>query len=127
MLAGDRPLRLGSRGRDGKSGLGTDSPDTSGKLWEMLIYTLVMLAVGIAGWVLMKRIGPKMGKPLGFASHRKVALEQTVHLGARRSVHLVRVGKQRLLVGSCRESIRLLSDVSGAFDGEDDLAGGADE
>jgi flagellar biogenesis protein FliO len=54
---------------------------------------------------------------------KNVRVLETVHLGSRKTVHLLRVGSRKYLVGSSRERISLLADVTEAAADETPPAG----
>jgi flagellar biogenesis protein FliO len=43
---------------------------------------------------------------------KEIRILETAHLGPRKAVHLVKIGNQRLLIGSTYESISMLADVT---------------
>lgn len=86
--------------------------ETSRLLWQMLAYVLLILAIGAVGIFLARRVLPRMRAVGG----KRIQLVETVYLGPRQTLHLVRVGRKSLLVAGTRERISMLADVTGAFE-----------
>ncbi|MFW6132412.1 MAG: FliO/MopB family protein, partial [Planctomycetota bacterium] len=85
-----------------------------GPVWEMLAYTFILLVLAGVGIYVARRFLPRFGVQSG----KRVSVEETVALGPRKSVHLLRVGTRRYLVSSAREQVRLLVDVTDAVGAE---------
>ncbi len=84
--------------------------DRGDVLWQMLAYVVVILVIGGAAIVLTKKLRPRIG-----GRSQEVSVLETVYLGPRKAIHLVRVGDQRFLLGGSREKISMLAEVSAAF------------
>jgi flagellar biosynthetic protein FliO len=69
-------------------------------------------AAGVAVWWLLK----KMNTPWLGSKNGQLELIETMHLGSRKAVHVIRAGKKQLLVGSSNEGVRLLCDLTGALE-----------
>ena len=96
--------------------------DMTKLLWQMLAYVLVILALGGAIIFVVKRVLPKLRAVRG----KSISVVETIHLGPRQSVHLLQVGRQKLLVAGTREQISMLAEVTEAFpEGTDEPAGPA--
>lgn len=96
--------------------------DMTKLLWQMLAYVLVILALGGAIILLVKRVLPKLRAVRG----KSISVVETIHLGPRQSVHLLQVGRQKLLIAGTREQISMLAEVTEAFpEGTDEPAGPA--
>ena len=95
----DPPLTLGSKDQ-GAGHL----------IYQSMAAVLVILILGGAALVAMKRLMPRIAQVRG----KKILLMETFHLGPQKALHLLQVGSQRLLVGVSRENIRLLADVTAA-------------
>jgi len=93
----------------------------SGRLWALMASVLVILVLGGVAMIVVRRVLPK----LGVTSSRRVRVLETTHLGARKAVHLLQVGSQRFLIGSTRERITHLAEVTMAFLDEDNQAADA--
>ena len=97
---------------DGEPGtFGVDDDGTSRLLWKMLAYLLIILVLGAVGILVVKRLVPRLGPSAG----RDVSVLETLHLGPRKSVYLLRVGDRRLLIAGARDSVSMLADVTNGF------------
>ncbi|NIR11629.1 MAG: hypothetical protein GTN82_39950, partial [Candidatus Aminicenantes bacterium] len=73
---------------------------------------VVLVAVlGVAAVYASKKLLPKITNLPG----KEIHIAETVHLGPRKTVHLLRIGKQWLLIGSTNENITKLADVTDAL------------
>jgi len=100
------PLILGSRSGD----------DAGDMLRRMMAYTLVILVLGGLALLVVKKVLPKLGATQG----RNIAVLETVYLGPKKSLHLLRVGTRRFLVAGSRDEVSLLGEVTSAFpDGDE--------
>ncbi len=100
LLRSDEILRL----RD-------DSP--SGDVWNIVSSILVILVLGAAAFVVLRKFGGRMGLPVGRG--KKVTVLETTMLGQRKTVHLLQVGSRKYLVGGGPNGIRMLADVTDAL------------
>jgi flagellar biogenesis protein FliO len=78
-----------------------------GLFYKMLVMVLLMLVLGAAVIYVSRKLLPKINLP-----GKKIQIAETVHLGNRKSLHLVKIGSKTILVGSTNESITNLADVS---------------
>ena len=85
--------------------------DTGDMLRRMMAYTLVILVLGGLGLFVVKKVLPKLGAAQG----RNISVLETVYLGPKKSLHLLRVGTQRFLVAGSRDEISMLGEVTSAF------------
>lgn len=98
-----------------ESALPSSEPSTTGMLLDVLWKLgLVVLCVYGVFWV-MRRVSVRRVAPGG----RQLQVMETVSLGANRSLHLVRVGGQTLLLGTTAQEVRNLADVTDALGGDD--------
>ncbi len=88
-----------------------DGADLGGLLARMLAATLVIVVIGGVAIYLLKRVLPRVGRRGG----RRIQVEETSYLGPRKAVHLLKVGSRRLLVGSSKDGIHRIEDVTDAF------------
>jgi len=89
---------------------------TAGMTWTLLASLLVVLVLGLLVYGVVKRLLPKLGVKVG----RRVRVLETSYLGPRKAIHLLQVGSQRFLIGSTRERITMLSEVTLAFLDDED-------
>ena len=83
--------------------------DTQELFFKMMFSILLVVALGAATIYISKKFLPRITKLPGKAIH----IVETVHLGPRKTVHLLKIGNQQLLIGSTSESITMLADVTG--------------
>jgi flagellar biogenesis protein FliO len=88
--------------------------ETTGIAWQMLAATLVILFIGVVAIVVVKKLLPRLAKSRG----RRISVLETAYLGPHKSVHLLQVGDRKVLVGSSRDSVVKLGDVTAAFAGD---------
>jgi len=72
---------------------------------------LLVVVLGTAAIYILKKFGARITNLPG----KKVRIIETVHLGPRRAVHLLKAGNRELLIGSTTESITKLADVTDAL------------
>ena len=75
--------------------------------FKMMLSVLLVIALGVAAIYTSKKFLPKITK----LSSKEVRIIETVHLGSRRAVHLLKIGNQKILIGSTNENITKLADV----------------
>lgn len=90
--------------------------DLAGRLpYQILAYAVVILALGGVGLLVAKKVLPKIVSRAG----KSVSILETVHLGPKKTLHLLQVGTQRFLVAGSRDQVSLLGEVTSAFREED--------
>jgi len=88
----------------------TDSDLHPGRLlWQMLAYVLVILVLGAAAIIVVRKVLPRLRAATG----KRISVLETVYLSPRQTVHLLQVGKQRFLVAGTRERISMLAELAG--------------
>jgi flagellar biogenesis protein FliO len=81
-----------------------------GKLTTRFFLMLGFIAAaGFAAWWFLK----KMNTPWLGSKNGQLELLETIHLGPRKAVHIIRAGKKQVLLGSGNEGIRFLCDLTG--------------
>lgn len=85
--------------------------EQNGLFYKMIQMVLLVLVFGAVAIYLSRKLLPKISRLPG----KKVQVSETVHLGHRRAVHVIKVGKRRLLIGSTNEHITNLADVTDQF------------
>jgi len=78
--------------------------------FKMILSVLLIVALGIVAIYASKKLLPHTGLP-----GKEMRIIETVHLGPRKTVHLLKIGNQRLLIGSTAENITKLADVTDVF------------
>ncbi len=89
----------------------TEEPGTRELFYKMMFSVLLVVALGAAAIYISKKYGAKITNLPG----KKIRIIETVHLGPRRAVHLLKAGNKQLLIGSTTESITKLADVTDAL------------
>ncbi|MGD0785218.1 MAG: flagellar biosynthetic protein FliO [Sedimentisphaerales bacterium] len=84
-----------------------DNLNTGGLFFKMMLMVLLVVALGAAAVYLSKKLLPKLNLP-----GKRIQVSETVHLGPRKAIHLIKIGKQTLLIGSTNENITKLADVT---------------
>ena len=79
--------------------------------FKLMISVLLVGGLGAAAIYTSKKLLPRISNLPG----KKIHIIETVHLGPRKAIHLVEIGKQRILVGSTNENITKLADVTDSF------------
>ena len=79
--------------------------------FRMLVMVMVVTLLGAA----MVYVSRKYGSRLRGLSGREIQVMETTSIGPRKLVHIVKVGKKRLLIGSTNEHISMLADVTDAL------------
>jgi flagellar biosynthetic protein FliO len=75
--------------------------------FKMMLSILLIIALGIAAIYISKKLLPHTG-----LQGKEMRIIETVHLGPRKTVHLLKIGNQHLLIGSTAENITKLADVT---------------
>ena len=84
--------------------IGDDFKDT---LRSMMIAVSIVVILGVAAIYASKKILPK----LSHAQGKKIKVVETIHLGSRKTVHLLEIGGQQILIGSTSDRITKLADI----------------
>jgi flagellar biosynthetic protein FliO len=90
---------------------GPNSLNTRELFFKLMVSVLLVIGLGIAAIYASKRLLPKITNSPG----RQIRVIETVHIGPRKSLHLLEIGNQRLLIGSTNETITKLADIHEAF------------
>jgi flagellar biosynthetic protein FliO len=85
-----------------------DIPTTSELFFKMMLSVLLIVALGAVAIYVSKKFGTKISNLPG----KKIHVIETVSLGPRKAVHLLKIGNQGLLIGSTTESITKLADIT---------------
>ena len=86
-----------------------DSVSTVKLVGRFLVAMAFVGVLAVAAFYLSRRVGPRFVRSQG----KELAVVETLDLGSRRAVHLLRVGaSRRILVGSTADRITYLADVS---------------
>jgi flagellar biosynthetic protein FliO len=89
--------------------LGSDDNRVDGELFfKMILMVLLVVVLGVAAIYLSKRLLPRFSRLPG----KRIQVCETVHLGPRKAIHLIKIGKQAILIGSTNENITRLANVT---------------
>ena len=125
LLAGSHPLGMGSlhnwnplktpfvafgrAAKDPNSSIGPgNSQGTKELFFKMMVSVLLVVGLGAAAIYASKRLLPKITARSG----KKIKVIETVYIGPRKAVHLLKINNQCLLIGSTNETITKLADVT---------------
>ncbi|HUT61447.1 MAG TPA: flagellar biosynthetic protein FliO [Phycisphaerae bacterium] len=93
--------------------------NTGDLMWQMLGSVALILGLGLLCYVLVKRVLPRITSSGG----KEVRVLETTPLGRTAMVHLLKVGTDRFLVASSRDSVSMLAKVTPSFGGEGEGSG----
>ena len=75
---------------------------------KSLLAVLFVLVLGVAAIYVSRKLLPKITNLPG----KEIRIVETVHLGPRKTVHLLEIGGRRFLIGSTNETINTLADLN---------------
>jgi flagellar biogenesis protein FliO len=103
-------------------------PDDSSINREMFLKTLGALTIVIVLGLLVVFVAKHWLPKMGHFSGKEIRILESTGLGPRKTLHLIQVGSQRLLIGVSGDRITKLTDVSGDFESlvQSQLADGED-
>jgi flagellar biosynthetic protein FliO len=78
---------------------------------RMMVSILLVIGLGAAAFFFSKKVLPRVAR----GSAKEIRIVETVYLGPRKALHLVEVGRHKLLIGSTNETITPLATVSDAW------------
>ncbi|MCX5634437.1 MAG: flagellar biosynthetic protein FliO [Planctomycetota bacterium] len=107
----DKPLSVNSHSlfSDPNSAIKPQGTLDTGRMFlKMMLAVGLIIAMGVGAIYFSRKLLPKIGNLPG----KKIQVIETVHLGPRKAVHLLRVGNQHILIGSTAESISKLADIN---------------
>ena len=92
---------------DSNTPLLTDS-NNSELFYRTMLAVIIVIVLGVSAIYLTKKLLPKITNTSG----KEIQIVETVHLGPRKSVHLIEIGNQLFLIGSTNENICKLADLT---------------
>ena len=101
LFAGDPNFTAGAN-----NGLGNQE-----LFFKTMLMVVLVAVLGVAAVYASRKLLPKITNLPG----KEIHIAETVHLGPRKTVHLLRIGSQWLLIGSTNENITKLADVTDAL------------
>ena len=93
-------------------GPSTESGGSKALFSRVMFAVLLVVVMGVATMYISKKL---LGK-ITHISGKKIHVTETVHLGSRKTLHLIKIGSQQLLIGSTNERITKLADVTNALE-----------
>ena len=76
--------------------------------YRTMLAVILVLILGILAIYITKKLLPKITDLPG----KEIRIIETVHLGPRKSVHLIKIDNHKLLIGSTNENISKLADIT---------------
>ncbi len=83
--------------------------------FRMMLMVLLVIILGAAAIYLSRKLLPRFTQLSG----KRVRVVETIHLGPRKTLHLLKIGNRQLLIGSTNENITRLADVTAALSEDD--------
>jgi len=85
------------------------SAGSMGAIWLRMVFAIfIVIALGVGTIYLSKKFLPK----LTHGSGKEIQVLETVHLGQRKSLHLLKIGNHKILIGSTNEQISRIADLT---------------
>ena len=110
-----------SDNKDPVGGLGRED-DAGGALRQMIVYSLIIVVLGVAAVLVIKKLLPRIHRSAG----KNLSIIETAYISPRSSVHLLRVGTKKYLISRSGDGVSLLAEVTQALPDEQ-IASGPDE
>jgi len=79
--------------------------------YKMMLSVLLVVALGAAAIYVSRKLLPRITNLPG----KEIRIVETIHIGPRKTLHLLKIGNQCLLLGSTGENITKLADVTDAL------------
>lgn len=119
FCSGAASLCAAAGGSGGGSGSLFDPNDLAGSgdggggdfFLRMMLMIFLVIVLGVAAIYLSRKVLPRFTQLSG----KRVRVVETVHLGPRKALHLLKIGNRQLLIGSTNENIIRLADVTDAL------------
>jgi flagellar biosynthetic protein FliO len=104
-------LTARAEGSTGLENLGKNTLDTGDALKSLVTSILVIIVLGVAAVYVAKKVMPKVSAAMG----KELRVVESINLGPRKQVYVVKVGTKKLLIGAASESVTFLADVTEAM------------
>lgn len=85
----------------------TGSDGFGSALYRMIIAVAMVILLGMAAIYASKKVMPRFSVAQG----KKIKVIETIHLGSRKTIHLLEVENQQILIGSTPDRITKLADI----------------
>lgn len=79
--------------------------------FKMMLSVLLVVALGAAAIYTSRKLLPRITNLPG----KEIRIVETIHIGPKKTLHLLKIGNQCLLLGSTGENITKLADVTDAL------------
>jgi len=91
----------------------TQPDNLSGRelFYKMMVSVILIVILGGAAMYVSKKFLPRIVSQSG----KNIHILETTYIGPRKTVHLLKVGEKKLLIGSTSDSIAILADVTDAL------------
>ncbi len=86
------------------------SSDMPSLFYKLMVAVLFVAALGVGAVYVSKKFLPRFTNLPG----KEIGVLETVYIGNRRALHLIRINQRKLLIGSTNEQITKLADVTDA-------------
>jgi flagellar biosynthetic protein FliO len=94
--------------RDSNFALGSDRQfGTGGIYWRMMLAVILVLALGIGVYYVSKKLGSKIIN----LPNRQIKLVETLYMGSRKALHLIKVGNKNIIIGTTPTTITRIADL----------------
>jgi flagellar biogenesis protein FliO len=80
-------------------------------VYKFIFSVFLVVAVGTAAVYFSRRLGGKITRLSG----KKVQVVETLYLGQRKALHLLKIGRREILIGSTNENVNMIADVTETF------------
>jgi flagellar biogenesis protein FliO len=80
-------------------------------VYKFVFSVFLVVAVGTAAVYFSRRLGGKITRLSG----KKVQVVETLYLGQRKALHLLKIGRREILIGSTNENVNMIADVTETF------------
>ena len=80
-------------------------------VYKFIFSVFLVILAGAGAVYFSKRFGGRISRLSG----KKVQVVETLYLGSRKAVHLLKIGQREILIGSTNENISMLADVTETF------------
>lgn len=102
------PLSDSILARDPNFPIGADRQfNTGGIYWRMMLAVLLVLVLGIAAYYVSKKLS---GKIINLPN-RQIKLVETLYMGSRKALHLIKVGNKSFIIGTTPTTITRITEL----------------
>ncbi len=106
-------------GNEKRTYVGDNGDDGGGALQMMVVYSVIILVLGVGAVLVVKKLLPKIQRSAG----KNLSIIETAYISQRNSVHLLKVGRKKYLIARSGDGISLLAEVTQALDDQESTSG----